>query len=180
MEYLSRHIDLLIPRQLEAMGAFLIRGPKGCGKTETARRFAQSEIVIDDVGGDAALHARSLFADIISNRKIESSLIEPDLKALYERMVIGGWSGNLSLDEEQAMVANDNALGLLCEVDVSRVDKARKDPLKVRQLIRSLARNISTKASFNTIKERCMGQTVRPFDRYDDQLSRSPGTLDDG
>jgi predicted AAA+ superfamily ATPase len=33
MEYKNRLIDAFVTRQLASVGAILIRGPKGCGKT---------------------------------------------------------------------------------------------------------------------------------------------------
>jgi predicted AAA+ superfamily ATPase len=237
MEYLARHIDTLVSRQLKAMGALLIRGPKGCGKTETARNFSESEIVIDDstavknamisepqvlLAGatprlidewqnhkelwntvrhevdrrrakgqfiltgsanppdDVNLHSgqgrfgiinmRTMtwsemgystgevrVEDIFDDNILSSSLMAPDLEKLCRRLVIGGWPGNLDLDEEYAMIANDNALELLCEVDISRVDETKRDPLKVRQLLRSLARNVSTEARYSTIRKDVWG-----------------------
>ncbi|MDR2671922.1 MAG: DUF4143 domain-containing protein [Coriobacteriales bacterium] len=237
MRYLARHIDKLIPKQLGAMGALLIRGPKGCGKTETARNFAKSEIIVDDsvaiknamisdprvlLAGDTPklidewqnqkelwntvrhevdrrrakgqfiltgsanppddvnLHSgqnrfgiinmRTMtwaemgystgevtLKDVLSDKKVASALIEPDLAQLAKRMVIGGWPGNISLSEKYATIANDNAFELLCEVDINRVDGVHRDPLKVRQLVRSLARNVSTEASYNTIRNDVWG-----------------------
>jgi predicted AAA+ superfamily ATPase len=45
--YLPRLADALLGSQLQAMGAVLIEGVKGCGKTETARRRAASEVLLD-------------------------------------------------------------------------------------------------------------------------------------
>lgn len=45
--YLPRLADRVLADQLEAMGAVLIEGVKGCGKTETARRAAASEVLLD-------------------------------------------------------------------------------------------------------------------------------------
>lgn len=45
--YLPRLADHLLDDQLHAMGAVLIEGVKGCGKTATARRQAASEILLD-------------------------------------------------------------------------------------------------------------------------------------
>lgn len=47
MGYLRRLIEPEIAEKLSASGALLIRGPKACGKTETARQFAQSSIALD-------------------------------------------------------------------------------------------------------------------------------------
>jgi predicted AAA+ superfamily ATPase len=220
------------------MGALLIRGPKGCGKTETARNFAKSEIVIDNSNAiknamtsdpkvllsgeaprlidewqnekelwntvrhevdrrrikgqfiltgsanpqdDVNLHSgqgrfgiinmRTMtwaemghstgevtFKELFTGDEIKSSLIDSDLKKLSERMVVGGWPGNIPLAEEDALLANENAVELLCEADISRVDKTRRDPVKVRQLLRSLARNVSTEASYSTIRKDVFGE----------------------
>lgn len=45
--YLPRLADGLLDEQLGAMGAVLIEGVKGCGKTETARQRAASEVLLD-------------------------------------------------------------------------------------------------------------------------------------
>lgn len=46
-EYLPRLADHTIHAQLRAMGAVLIEGVKGCGKTATARQVAASEVLLD-------------------------------------------------------------------------------------------------------------------------------------
>ena len=45
--YLPRLADRLLDDQLSAMGAVLIEGVKGCGKTATARQRAASEVLLD-------------------------------------------------------------------------------------------------------------------------------------
>ena len=47
-EYKNRIADQLLSDKLEAMGAVLIEGPKGCGKTTTAEQQAGSVIYMDD------------------------------------------------------------------------------------------------------------------------------------
>lgn len=47
-EYRKRIADQLLSDKLEAMGAVLIEGPKGCGKTTTAEQQAGSVIYMDD------------------------------------------------------------------------------------------------------------------------------------
>lgn len=48
MKYLNRIADELLSFKLEAFGATLIVGPKGCGKTTTAKQKAQSYIEFQD------------------------------------------------------------------------------------------------------------------------------------
>jgi hypothetical protein len=48
MAYLNRTTDSVLRERLEAFGAVLIEGPKWCGKTTTAERFAKSVIKLQD------------------------------------------------------------------------------------------------------------------------------------
>jgi predicted AAA+ superfamily ATPase len=47
MAYLNRIVEQEIADKLSASGAILIRGPKFCGKTETAKQFAKSILEMD-------------------------------------------------------------------------------------------------------------------------------------
>ena len=47
-QYKPRIADELLARELEGMGAVLIKGPKWCGKTTTAEQLAESVIYIDE------------------------------------------------------------------------------------------------------------------------------------
>jgi len=47
MTYYSRIVETEIKRKLFASGALLIKGPKSCGKTETAKQFAKSILQVD-------------------------------------------------------------------------------------------------------------------------------------
>lgn len=46
-QYLPRLADAILDDHLHAMGAVLIEGVKGCGKTATARQKASSEVLLD-------------------------------------------------------------------------------------------------------------------------------------
>jgi predicted AAA+ superfamily ATPase len=47
MAYQPRIVDEELGKRLTAQGAVLIEGPKACGKTETARQIAASEVLLD-------------------------------------------------------------------------------------------------------------------------------------
>lgn len=56
--YRARVVDAELTERLSSLGAVLIEGPRACGKTETARRRAASEVLLDvDV---AAIEAAAL------------------------------------------------------------------------------------------------------------------------
>lgn len=52
-EYKHRIADQLLADKLDAMGAVLIEGPKGCGKTTTAEQQARSVLYMDDPDNSA-------------------------------------------------------------------------------------------------------------------------------
>ena len=45
--YYKRFADKMIAERLKSAGAVLLRGPKGCGKTETALQIAKSTVLMD-------------------------------------------------------------------------------------------------------------------------------------
>lgn len=65
-EYLPRIADAELEQRLASIGAVLIEGPKGCGKTETASRQANSVIRFDTSSAARAqvdLHPDGLFGE---------------------------------------------------------------------------------------------------------------------
>lgn len=78
--YLPRLTDGLLDRQLRAMGAVLIEGVKACGKTETARRKAASEVLLDsdpDAERRGALDPRLLLDGDVPRLLDEWQRVEP-------------------------------------------------------------------------------------------------------
>ena len=233
MQYLPRLVDAELDTQLAVAGAVLLRGPKACGKTETGRAKAASEVLIDtdpatttamaadpafllrgatprlvdewqaqpllwnavrhevdrrrakgqfiltgsstpDDAATAGLHSgvgrfgvvamRTMswfergwstgevsLTDLLAGATPRSDDVPADLPAIAERLVVGGWPGNLGLRPEQALVANQNYFDLLVEGDMRRVDSTRRDPARVRRVLQSLARNVSTEVENTTI-----------------------------
>jgi AAA+ superfamily ATPase len=65
----------------------------------------------------------------------------------------GGWPAALSLSPKHALKTAVNYVEAVINMDFQRVDGSEKNPERVRALLRSLARNISTLASGQTIME---------------------------
>jgi predicted AAA+ superfamily ATPase len=232
MGYFRRLIEPEITEKLAAAGALLIRGPKACGKTETARQFAQSSINIDtdaQVPVMMNIDPRLVLAGAtprlldewqeqpqiwnfvrreVDERKAKGQFIltgsanpeesigmhsgagrftvvdmqtmswqemgyssehvrlsellegadvgfakEPlDLDTTLERMIRGGWPGLQGESLKGAALLNRAYIDLLADVDMSRVSDVRRDPQKVRSLLRSLARNLATQVDNVTLQ----------------------------
>ena len=246
MHYIKRIIEEDLLQKLAASGAVLIKGPKWCGKTETAKQFAKSILEMDrdlqvpvmmatspqlllagetprlidewqeqpeiwnyvrhevderkakgqfiltgsaNPTDDVKLHSGAGRFTIVQMDTMTwqelgystgtvkmSDLLQgsfPDfyeagvsLDFIMERMLIGGWPALANETTENALQMNRGYVDLLCEADMSRVSGVKRDPLKVRSLLRSLARNTATLASNQTLEK-----DVRTSDR--NELSRN-------
>lgn len=74
-----------------------------------------------------------------------------DIRAIAERITIGGWPGLIGRDPADAMLATQGYLDEARRVDLQRLDGIRRDPEGVARVLRSLARNVATKASARAI-----------------------------
>jgi uncharacterized protein len=64
----------------------------------------------------------------------------------------GGWPASIRQNEKSALRMAIDYVEAVINYDVSRVDNVEKNPERVRLLLRSLARNVATLASVQTIK----------------------------
>ena len=233
MKYISRLIEDDLLEKLAASGAVLIKGPKSCGKTETAKQYANSILETDrdpQVPVMMATNPRLLLAGNaprlidewqvqpeiwnyvrheVDDRKLKGQFIltgsanPPDeaklhsgagrftvlqmdtmswqelgystgtvkmsdllagtlgefyesavpLELIIDRICIGGWPSLIGETTRNALNMNRGYVDLLCEVDMSRVSGVKRNPNKVRSLLRSLARNTSTLVDNSTLEE---------------------------
>ena len=242
MSYVKRIIEEDLLDKLSASGAVLIKGPKSCGKTATAKQFAKSFLEMDrdkqvpvimatnpqlllagntprlidewqeqpeiwnyvrhevderkakgqfiltgsaNPTDDIKLHSGAGRFTVVqmdtmswqelghSTGKVKvSDLLQgsfPDfydagvsLDFIIDKMLIGGWPSLLNENTKNALIMNKGYVDLLCEVDMSRVSGVKRDPLKVRSLLRSIARNTATLVDNKTLE-----QDVKTSDRND-------------
>ncbi len=89
-----------------------------------------------------------------------------DLEFIIERIIKGGFPGLMNKSLAQAMEINRSYVDLLAEVDMSRVSNVKRKPEKIRNLLRSLARNSSTMVDITSlasdIKEKENTDVSRP------------------
>lgn len=233
MNYYSRIIENDIKRKLNASGALLIKGPKSCGKTETAKQFAKSILLVDrdeqvpvimnidpkillsgttprlldewqeqprlwnyvrhevderkekgqfiltgsaNPDENVKLHSGAGRFTVVemqtmswqemgysSGRVSMEQLLRGDtipffntelpLELILERMIKGGWPALLNMSPEDAILLNRAYIDLLADIDMSRVSTVKRDPQKVRTLLRSIARNVATLVDNTTLEK---------------------------
>jgi predicted AAA+ superfamily ATPase len=76
-----------------------------------------------------------------------------DLEFIIERIIQGGFPGLLHKRLDQAMEINRAYVSLLAEVDISRVSNVKRNPEKVVNMLRSLARNSSTMVDITALEK---------------------------
>jgi predicted AAA+ superfamily ATPase len=246
MAYIVRIMEADLSDKLAASGAVLIKGPKSCGKTETAKQFAKSVLEMDrnpqvpmimatnpqlllagetprlidewqvqseiwnyvrhevddrkakgqfiltgsaNPNDDAKLHSGSgrftviqmdtmtwqelghstgmvKLADLLRGPVADFFQEGVSLDFIIERLLIGGWPALLNENAKNALKLNAGYIDLLCEVDMGRSSGVKRDPIKVRSLLRSLARNTATLVDNKTLE-----QDVRTSERS--EISRN-------
>jgi predicted AAA+ superfamily ATPase len=116
-------------------------------------------------------------AKLFEGEKIDVYDQPTDLEFIIEKLIIGGFPTLLNKNISQATDLNRSYVELLAEVDLSRVSNIKRDPVKVKSLLRSLARNTATLVDISAlesdIREREKGGITRPtvYD-YLDALNR--------
>jgi len=75
----------------------------------------------------------------------------------------GGWPESVGDEDETALLISENYFKSLTDTDITKVDDIKRNPDRARRILRSYARNISSFASNNTIR---------------DDVSATDGTLD--
>ena len=90
--------------------------------------------------------------DILSGNEIKPSINEMSLVELIEITCRGGWPANLNVQKDDALEIPAQYIEAIAQVDMSQVDDVRRDPERVKKLLRSFARNNSTIVSNATIR----------------------------
>ncbi len=81
------------------------------------------------------------------------SFSELTIERIAFAIVRGGWPASIGESEKNALRHAIDYVEAIINADVSRVDGIEKSPVRVRALMRSLARNVSTLATIKTIHD---------------------------
>lgn len=120
--------------------------PKHTGTGRIARLRMRPMTLFESMESVGSVSLRQLFEGQ-EDVEGESPLGIPDLAKVICR---GGWPEAVAKRQTSALIAR-NYVDAVVNVDVQKVDGVERNPYRVRQLLRSYARNISTMASLTTV-----------------------------
>lgn len=116
--------------------------------------------------------------DLFDGKTEIDSFSDLTIEQISFAIVRGGWPASIGKSEKIAIRHAIDYVEAVIQADVSRVDGIEKNPARVRALLRSLARNISTLATIKTIhddiamgdndegiSEKTISQYLRALDR---------------
>jgi hypothetical protein len=90
-------------------------------------------------------------SDLFDGKKINVTKSKTSINDIAQLICRGGWPGSLELPIKEQLAIPKDLLESIISKDVDEVDGTKKDKEKIRKLIRSYARNISTLATSKTI-----------------------------
>jgi predicted AAA+ superfamily ATPase len=146
--------------QRRETGQFILTGsavPKDNQHTGTgriSRMLMRPMSLFESLESNGTVSLKSLFDGNTSEESGHSSLTIEELAFVLVR---GGWpasvrqSASMEAAEATALRQVHDYVDAVINIDVSRVDGIEKSPVRIRALMRSLARNVSTTASITTI-----------------------------
>lgn len=87
------------------------------------------------------------FGDLFGGRDVVGAASGLQLEDVAELICRGGWPGAMGLKGRAARGPAKEYFEAICETDISRVDETLRDPLRVRGVMKSLARLQGTQSS---------------------------------
>ncbi len=117
----------------------------GTGRISQLRMRPMSLFESGESNGTVSL--KSLFDGTAEVESVSTLTIEDIAYAICR----GGWPAAMDMDKADALEVAYDYYDAITERDASAVDKSQKDPDRMRSIMRSLARNISTMTTDKTI-----------------------------
>jgi predicted AAA+ superfamily ATPase len=106
-------------------------------------------------------------SEILEGEKMQTSINEIPLKKLISVTCRGGWPANLDIEETESTEIPRQYIETLTRVDMSQIDDVRRDPARIKRLLRSFARNNASIVSNATLRK----------DLLEDHEELSPNTI---
>lgn len=118
------------------------------GTGRISRMIMRPMSLFESLESNGKISLKSIFDDTAIIENGNSSLT---IEGLAFALIRGGWPASVGQNESIALKQVYDYVDAVINIDVSRVDGIEKSPARLRALMRSLARNVSTTASITTI-----------------------------
>lgn len=118
------------------------------GTGRISRMLMRPMSLFESLESSGSVSIRQLFSGKLDVEGISDLTIEQIAFVLCR----GGWPASIKVQDSSALRMARDYVEAVINYDVSHVDEVEKNPERVRLLLRSLARNISTLATYQTIK----------------------------
>lgn len=92
-------------------------------------------------------------SELFDGKEEIEAISELTIEQIAFAIVRGGWPASVTDTPQNAMRHAIDYVEAIINADISRVDNIEKNPVRVRALLRSLSRNISTLATTKTIRD---------------------------
>ncbi|GHT68541.1 ATPase AAA [Bacteroidia bacterium] len=119
----------------------------GAGRFTTVNMRTMSWQELGHSTGEVSL------AKLFEGEAVAYNDFQLNLEIITERIIIGGFPALLDASVKKAILINEAYIDLIAEVDMSRVSNVKRDPVKVKNILKSLARNIATIADKKTLEK---------------------------
>lgn len=145
----------------------------GTGRISQISMYPMSLYESEESNGKISL--KELFDD--KNADIDGIGSELSIEKLIFAACRGGWPASLDKmsDRAKLLIAKDY-LDVICNEDISKVDKVRRNPALARLIMRSYARNLCTLAKKTSmladVSVEMEGTSMKTFDDYTSALER--------
>ena len=142
--------------QRQKNGQFILTGSavpnegttKHTGTGRISRMQMRTMSLFESLESNGSISLKDLFDGTTSGDCLSSLSIENLAHALTR----GGWPASVGEKESTSLRRVYDYVDAVINIDISRVDGVEKSPARVRNLMRSLSRNISTSATIETIR----------------------------
>ncbi|MDR0672021.1 MAG: DUF4143 domain-containing protein [Oscillospiraceae bacterium] len=123
------------------------------GTGRISRLLMRTMTLFESLESSGDISLKALFDDSCDGDGMSTLTIEKLASALTR----GGWPASIGEKESVALRRVYDYVDAVINTDVSRVDGVEKSPARIRALMRSLARNVSTMANMTTIRHDIAG-----------------------
>lgn len=120
------------------------------GTGRISRMIMRPMSLFESLESNGLISIGALFND---KQKETNAISDLSIEKIAFLICRGGWPASIGQEKETALRMARDYVEAIIHQDISRVDNIEKNPERVRLLLRSLARNISTTANYQTIKQ---------------------------